>query len=113
MAENKRMRDELLSAIRNEMAPKTSESEPLYDTLDDEGNIVTAPPWRVEEQVTFSAGRGAVNISHGGSRQEKNESKMTKRDIAYISLHFLHILLAIGLGIIATKALVEDDVGSC
>ena len=51
-------------------------------------------------------------VSHGDNRQEKNERKMTKRDIFYIALHILHILLAIGLGIIANKALMAEDVSS-
>ena len=50
--ENKRIREELLSAIRNQTLSKkdsariesTSETEPLYDTLDEEGNIVPEPP---------------------------------------------------------------------
>ena len=33
MTENKRMREELIRAIRDEMAPKPSETEPLYDTI--------------------------------------------------------------------------------
>ena len=46
------MREELLSAMRNEILPmkdsarreSASETEPLYDTLDEEGNIVPEPP---------------------------------------------------------------------
>ena len=106
--ENKRMREELLSAIRSEMVQNTqrsSETDPLYDTIDDDGNVVTEPPRSREDRATFSAARGAVNITSSGNRQGANGRKITRKDIFYIGLHVLHFLIAVCACILAAKAL--------
>ena len=113
--DNKRMRQELLSAIRNEIGPMTnrgSETDPLYDTIDDDGNIVPEAPMSREDRATFSAARGAVKITSGGNRQEANGCKITKKDIFYIGLHVLHFLIAVCACILAAKALWGGEVKS-
>ena len=113
LEDNKRMRQELLTAIRNEIGPMTnrsSETDPLYDTIDDDGNVVTEPPRSREDRATFSAAGGSVNLRSGGNRQEANGRKVTKKDIFFIGLHVLHFIITVCVGILAAKALMGAEV---
>lgn len=86
--EHKRMREEILRVIRTEIGQMksnicresaASETDSMYDTIDDEGNVVPEPSQR---RATFSAASETVMVDtrSGANRQDTNGSKMTKRD---------------------------------
>ena len=90
--ENKRMREEL-SAIGEQR--ESAETEPLYDTLDDEGNIVEEPPSSRNARITFSAKRETVNIRSDKDGQGPNHNNLIRREKLYVSLHILQFLFVI------------------
>ena len=91
--ENKQIREELLNAIGQWKASITSETEPLYDTLDDEGNIVPEPPRGRGGHVTFSAGGGTVDISSGINRKRPKHNSLMWKDKLFAALHILQFLV--------------------